>query len=126
MRAVDEDSSDDNLYSWFIDAIAEEFGAAQEVQPNVIHVWSIIDGQPDPDARPYELRITRAQLRSVAYATHNIFDDSQGDVSVPADNPVHAGLDAFTFHTQESMDSGSHPNRTFEFDDGWMRRLNLD
>lgn len=127
---VDDSSSDDDLYAWFIDAMAEEYGAAEEVHPNVVHVWSVVDGKKDP--RPYELRVNRSQLRSVAYSHINIFDDSQGDVSVPASNPVHAGLDAFNFCTQETMDSGlswlsrsgSPPSRTFAFDNGRMRRLN--
>src|SRR3954470_4239869 len=103
--------------------MAAEFGDAKEVRPNFVHVWSVVDGGTDP--KPYELRLTRDQLRSVAYASVNIFDDSQGDVSAPAANPVHAGLDAFIFHTQEAMDSGSQLSRTYEFDSGQMRRLNL-
>ena len=75
MATVDEKSSDDELYAWFIDAMAVEFGAAVEVRPSVIHVWSIVDG--DRDSRPCELRISRAQLRSVAYASVNAFDDSR-------------------------------------------------
>lgn len=125
MGSADQESSDDDLYSWFVEAIAEEFGAAQEVEPDIIHVWSFVDGEPDTDSRPYELRLTRAQLRSVAHATVDVFDDSQGEVSIRATNPVHAGLDAFTFYTQESMDSGSHLSRTYEFDQGRMRRLNI-
>jgi hypothetical protein len=120
---VDAKSSDDDLYAWFIDAMANEFGAAREVELNLIHVWSIVDGERDP--RPYELRVSRDELRSVAYASVNVFDDFQGDVSVPAKNSIHAGLDAFTFHTQESMDSGSQLSRTYNFDSGQMRRLNL-
>ncbi len=123
MEPVDPDASDNDLYVWFIETMTEEFGAAEEVRPNVVHVWSVVDGETDP--RPYELRVTRDQLRSVAHAAVNIFDDTQGDVSVPATNPVHAGLDAFTFHTQESMGSGSQFSRTYEFDNGQMRRLNL-
>jgi hypothetical protein len=123
VQPVDQESSDDDLYDWFIDAMAQEFGAAEEVRPGVVHVWSVVDGETD--RRPYELRVTRDELRAVAHATINIFDDTQGDVSVPATNPVHAGLDAFTFHTQESMDSGSQLSRTYEFDNGQMRRLNL-
>ena len=123
MQAVDQEPSDDDLYAWFIKAMAQEFGAAEEVRPDVVHVWSVVDGKTDP--RPFELRITREQLRSVAQASVDIFDDTQGDVSVPATNPVHAGLDAFTFHTQESMNSGSQLSRTYEFDNGQMRRVNL-
>ena len=123
MQPIARESSDDDLYDWFINAMVEEFGAAEEVRPDVVHVWSVIDGKTDP--RPYELRVTREQLRSIAHATVDIFNDSQGDVSVPATNPVHAGLDAFTFDTQESMDSGSRLSRTYEFDNGRMRRLNV-
>jgi hypothetical protein len=120
---VNEESTDDDLYAWSINALAEEYGAAEEVRPSVIRVWSIVDG--DRDSRPFELHISRAQLRSVAYASVNVFDDSRGDVSVPANNTVHAGLDAFAFATQEAMDSGSHLSRTYEFDRGQMRRFNL-
>lgn len=94
---------------------------AEEVRPNVIQVWSVVDGVTDP--MPFELRLTRQQLRSVAYAAFDIFDDSQGEVTVPAAHPVRAGLNAFTFYTEESMDSGPHTNRTFEFDRGEMRRV---
>lgn len=51
-----------------IEPKAEEFVAAEEVRPNVVHVW--------------------------------------------------AG------HTQEAMDGGSHFSRTYEFDNGQMRRMN--
>ena len=103
---VDVESSDDDLYAWFVRAMAEEFGAADEVRPHVVHVWSVVDGETDP--APYELRVTRQQLRSVAEAA----------------NPGQAGLDAFTFDVQESMDSGWKLSRTYEFDGGRMRRLN--
>lgn len=52
MGSADQESSDDDLYSWFVEAIAEEFGAAQEVEPDIIHVWSFVDGEPDTDSRP--------------------------------------------------------------------------
>ena len=82
---VDDSSSDDDLYAWFIDAMAEEYGAAEEVRPNVVHVWSVVDGKKDP--RPYELHVNRSQLRSIAYSHINIFDDTQGDVRCPRATP---------------------------------------
>jgi hypothetical protein len=44
MITVDEESTDDDLYAWFSNALAEEFGAAEEVRPSVIHVcrWSTV------------------------------------------------------------------------------------
>lgn len=124
VRMVDETSSDEDLYAWFIEAMAREFGAAEEVAPNVIHVMEIDpDGESARDPRPFELHITREQLRSVAFSESNIFDDTQGEVTVPAENPVLAGLDAFTFYTQETMDSGlSRSTRRFVFDGGRMVR----
>lgn len=126
MLNVDDASSDEDLYAWFVDAMAREFGFAEEVEPNVIHVREpLTASESDEDTRPYELRITRQQLRSVAHSDVNIFDDTQGPVSVPTSNPVHAGLDAFTFYTQELMDCGSGLSRTLVFRDGRMTRLHL-
>jgi hypothetical protein len=124
VRTVYETSSDDDLYEWFIDAMAEEFGAAEEVAPGVIHVRELAAGGiQNPDPQPFELHITRAQLRSVAYSKYDTFDDSQGEVTVEAVDPVLTGLDTFTFETQEIMDSEYRVNRRrLVFDAGPMVR----
>jgi hypothetical protein len=75
VQPVDQDFDDDDLYDWFINAMAEEFGSAEEVRPGAAPVWSMIDGKTDP--RPFELRVTTEQLRSVAYSSVNVFDDAQ-------------------------------------------------
>jgi hypothetical protein len=126
MPHIDADSSDDDIYDWFIQSLAAEFGSADEVAPNVIKVVEVAeDDEPDIvlDPRPFELHISRQQLRSVAWTDVNIFDDSQGEVSVPSTNPVFDGLDAYSFYTCETMASGGRFSRYYVFDGyGGMRR----
>lgn len=76
VQRVDQESSYEDLYDWWINVMAEDFGAAEEVRHDVVHVWSVVDGKTD--TRPHRLRATRELLRSVALATVNIFDDSEG------------------------------------------------
>lgn len=107
MPEVDEQSSDDDVYAWFVAALGAEHGSAEEMAPGVIRVPIAAEdgaGEPLADAEPdiVHVHLTRAQLRSVAWAEDDVFDDRNDHVP-PAKDRVLAGLRLFVFHTDETL-----------------------
>ncbi len=84
--------SDDDIYAWFVRSLAED-GSAYEVEPGVVRVLI----EPDEDdprglAEEVDVIISREQLRTLAWAGGNVFDDRDLDVIPPAVDPVLTGL----------------------------------
>lgn len=90
-------------------------GAAFEERPNVIRVddkvpgptEAHLDGPRDPrdHDRTVWIHLTREQLRSVAWAEVDIFDDTVLDVIPRTTTPVWTGLITFQFFTEEELDT---------------------
>ncbi|KAA1422975.1 hypothetical protein FE697_012640 [Mumia zhuanghuii] len=111
MRRVPEDATDEDLYQWFVAALAS-FGGAEEIEPDVIRVAfedAAPDGTPEGELDELEgptsvlVRITRSQLRSVSYITTDVFDDTDPEVIPTTSTPVWTGLDTFTFFVDEKL-----------------------
>lgn len=113
MRPVREDATGDELYEWFISALAG-FGAAQETTPGVVRVH-VRDGEE------VWVCLTREELRSVAWAEVQVSDDTLPDVAPPTPTPVATGLDTFTFHAEESLASMRPGEHYLVFDGAQLR-----
>ena len=92
MRRVAEDATDDELYAWFLEWLAQD-GLAQEMAPGVIEADT-------SDAR-VTIHLTRTQLREAAWASHNVFDDTDLNVVPRTRTPVATGMDYFTSVVEE-------------------------
>jgi len=73
--------SGDDIYAWFVRSLAED-GSAYEVEPGVVRVLI----EPDEDdprglAEEVDVIISREQLRTLAWAGGNVFDDRDLDVT---------------------------------------------
>jgi hypothetical protein len=99
MRDPDQDSSDDELCSWFVRSIGLP---ATEVRDGVIDV--VIEDEDGPSQR-VEILLTRAQLREAAYAEEDISDDTHDGEpgGWPAKNPVLAGLRNLSIFLDEAL-----------------------
>ena len=91
---VDARSSDDEIYRWFVGSLAY-LGSAAEVEPGVIRVrltGEDGDGGPGSSGRVIDVVVSRRELRSVAWAEDDVFDDRNEPSSPrPATRPFRAG-----------------------------------
>ena len=97
MRDPDADSTDDDLFDWFIAGLNQEH-RAREVRDGVIEV-DLGSG------RRVELLLTRAQLREAAWSDDDIFDDTHEPFVRSAVNPVIAGLRELLVYADEELAS---------------------
>ena len=94
-----------------------DLGSSEEIEPGVIRVildMKPVDREKDEQGEPhaFDLLITREQLRSVAWSEVDVFDDRDPAVMPKSANPVYAGLDAFSFYTEEVI-ATARPSEAF-------------
>src|SRR5687767_7957052 len=95
MRDPDADSTDDELFVWFIAALNREH-KAREIRDGVIEV--VLDS-----GRRVEMLMTREQLREAAWSDDDIFDDTDEPFVRSAVNPVIAGLRELLVYADEEL-----------------------
>lgn len=113
--------SDDEVYAWFARSLAEQ-GAADEIEPGLVRV--LIEPEENDRDRPgrqVDVIVTREQLRRVAWATENLFDDRDPDVMPPATDPVLAGLHLLALHVEEDLATLRPGERYLVFFGGRLR-----
>ncbi|ROR90908.1 hypothetical protein EDD33_1757 [Nocardioides aurantiacus] len=109
---VAEDASDDDLYAWFIEQLE---GVASETGPGVIEIdWRPAWGP----ARKVLLFLTREQLRSVAWAEYDYFDDSHDQVVPRTTTPVRTGMAQFSLEAEEVIATLEESESWVFFDQG--------
>jgi hypothetical protein len=114
--------SDDDIYAWFVRRLAEE-GSAAEIEPGVIRV--VIepdDDYPDGVTDQVDVVVTRDQLRGLAWALENPFDDRDLEVIPPASDPVLVGLELLSMDVDEDLGTRRQDERFLVFFDGRLRR----
>lgn len=98
MRNPDADSTDDELFDWFVAALSREH-SAREIRDGVIEV--VLES-----GRHVELLLTREQLREAAWSDDDIFDDTDEPFVRSAVNPVAAGLRELLTYADEELSAG--------------------
>lgn len=106
---VAEDATDEELYAWFIDYLAH----GRPVEDEGLGVCKI-DG--------FELRVTPAQLRSVAWVARDVYRDSALHSSPKTATPVGTGLLHFAFEAEEMEATLEPDERYLVFKDGRLWR----
>ena len=102
---VDARSSDDEIYRWFVGSLAY-LGTAAEVESGVIRVrltGEDGDGGPGSSGRVIDVVVSRQELRSVAWAEDDIFDDRNEPVVPESRDPVRSGLAQLSLFTEEAL-----------------------
>ena len=100
MPDPDQNSSDDDLYAWFIAGLSTDM-EAREVRDGVIDVVVRFPGLDFADRR-VELMLTRSELREAARLEGDIVDDRETGVPA-AVNPVLAGLRMLLIYADEAL-----------------------
>lgn len=114
MQDPDADSTDDELFDWFIAALNREH-SAREIRDGVIEV--ALDS-----GRRVEMLLTRQQLRQAAWSDEDIVDDTNDPVVPPAANPVLAGLRELLIYADEELAAGIREGEKYVvLDDGFFR-----
>ena len=113
--------SDEAIYGWFVRALAED-GSAAVVEPGVVRVVIEADEHDaGSSTREVEIVITREQLRNLAWATEDIFDDREPQVIPPAADPVLAGLQQLDMYVSEELATLRPDERYLVFFEGRLR-----
>ena len=107
VRRVTEDISDDDLYEAFIEFLGC-FGVARETAAGAIRLDIAVDMYPTGCAagQPLMVRLSRTQLRRLAWAEDNIFDDTDLAEVPRTTRHVEVGFDTLTFGLAEAFESG--------------------
>lgn len=107
VRRVTEDISDDDLYEAFIEFLGC-YGVAREVALGVIRLDIAEDMYPTgrEAGLPLMVHLSRTQLRRLAWAEEDIFDDTDLGVVPRTTRHVEVGFDTLTFGLAEVFESG--------------------
>lgn len=107
VRRVTEDISDDDLYEAFIEFLGC-YGIARETAPGVIRLDIADDMYPTgrEAGLPLMVHVSRAQLRRLAWAEEDIFDDTDLTVVPLTTRHVEVGFSTLTFRLEENFESG--------------------
>jgi hypothetical protein len=114
--------SDDEIYAWFVTAVSEE-GSAAEIEPNVVRV--VIepdDDTPGGSVEQVDIVITREQLRTLAWASEDVFDDRDLDGIPLASDPVLTGLQTLTMNVEADLATLRPQERCLVFFQGRLRK----
>ena len=117
---VDARSSDDEIYRWFVGSLAY-LGSAAEVEPGVIRVrltGEDGDGGPGSSGRVIDVVVSRQELRSVAWAEDDVFDDRNEPVVPASRNPVRSGLAQLSLFAEEALATARPTERYVVFHRG--------
>ena len=107
VRRVTEDISDDDLYEAFIEFLGC-YGVARETATGVIRLDIADDMYPTgrEAGLPLMVHLSRTQLRRLAWAEDNIFDDTDPMVVPLTTRHVEVGFATLTFRLEENFESG--------------------
>jgi hypothetical protein len=107
VRRVTEDVSDNGLYEAFIEFLGC-YGVARATATGVIRLDIAEDVYPTgrEAGQPLIVRLSRAQLRRLAWAEEDIFDDTDLTVVPRTTRHVEVGFDTLTFRLAEAFESG--------------------
>lgn len=106
-RGVTDDISDDDLYEGLIEFLGN-FGAAREIVTGVIRLDIADDMYPTgrEAGLPLTVHLSRAQLRRLAWAEDDMFDDTDLAVVPRTTRHVEVGFNMLTFKLAETFESG--------------------
>jgi hypothetical protein len=107
VRRITEDISDDDLYEAFIEFLGC-FGVARETAIGVIRLDIAEDMYPTgrEAGLPLMVHLGRAQLRRLAWAEENIFDDTDLTVVPRTTRHVEVGFETLTFGLAAAFEAG--------------------
>jgi hypothetical protein len=94
MNEPTPESTDDEIYQWFLAALSREY-RAREVRDGVIQIVR-------RDRRKVQMLLTREQLRGAAWLEGDVTDDRTTGVPI-AVNPVMAGLRMLLIYADEAL-----------------------
>jgi hypothetical protein len=115
MPELGKDSSDDDLFRWFSEELSHN-GAVREVSRGVLEV-TIPPDELRSEEILVEVRISREQLRSLAWSDFDITHDDS-DHAQTTSNPVLAGMRAVSIYAEEALATLRPGERYVVFDNG--------